>query len=66
MLKQDSEPVGIAYEDQAGQVADFHALRHSRSLPTWSPVGTPQNQHCQDEVKSGGIDNTLSNWTAKR
>ncbi len=29
MLKQDLEAAGIAYEDEAGRVADFHSLRHS-------------------------------------
>ena len=29
MLRVDLEAAGIPYRDEAGQVADFHALRHS-------------------------------------
>ena len=42
MLRGDLEAAGIAYKDDAGRVADFHALRHTFSYPishtaAWRP-----------------------------
>ena len=61
MLKADLADAGIAYVDESGYVADFHALRHS--FLTLLAAGGVHPKMAQTLARHSDINLTLSRYT---
>jgi len=61
MIKEDLEAAEIAYVDESGQFADFHALRHTTA--SLLAAGGVRPKDAQDVMRHSDINLTMNTYT---